>query len=158
MAFPSDVSTIADTVRTVLVRAKQCRQAADSYIAQCDAGALRVNDVAQSLMDSFLRPVKVELASFATQPGLFDEFVRLRPTAFASAAAAQTAYQGALQAVTDMISFIEDNLPVDAQRRLLSLTVSQDDTGTLTQRTITAGASLTAFRAQLVLFRDAFDA
>jgi hypothetical protein len=156
MAFPTGDTTAADAAKLLVVRAKQLRTDAVAYIAQCDAGALKVHDVAASFMASELATVKAELTLLAAIPGVNDELARQHPDVFADATAAGSAVTAVLSAITTLISWLEQHLPVDASRTLLSLTVSNDGSGKLTQVTITAAGAIAAFRAQLVTFRDTF--
>jgi hypothetical protein len=158
MAFPTGDTTAADAAKLLVVRAKQLRSDAVAYIAQCDAGALRVHDVAASFMASELALVKAEITVLAAVPGVNDELARQHPDIFADAVAAGTAIAAVSNAITALITWLEQHLPVDASRNLLSLTVSNDGTGKLTQVTITAAGAISAFRTQLVTFRDTFGA
>lgn len=158
MAFPTDDTSPLAAAQLILQRAKALRFDATKYIAQCDAGAINIHDVASAFMANHLAPVKTQLATLVAIPGVYDALVQLKPNKFADAAAAQTAVAAVQTAINDMIVFLEANLPMDAQRRVLSLTVSNDGSGTLTQRTITAAGSIASFRTQLVTFRDAFEA
>jgi hypothetical protein len=141
----------------VFIRAKQVRAECVRYIAQCDAGAINLQDVAEAFMAGVLAPIKVELATIALVSGLFAELARQRPS-LVDAATAQTAYQSAQTAIANLILFMEANLPIDGSRRLLSQTLSNDGSGTLAQRTITLAGSIASFRAALVTCRDAFEA
>jgi hypothetical protein len=158
MAFPTIDTTPSTYASTVFIRAKQVRAECVRYIAQCDAGAINLQDVAEAFMAGVLGPIKLELATIALVSGLFAELARQRPVAFADATAAQTAYQAAQTAIANLILFMEANLPVDGTRRLLSQTLSNDGSGTLAQRTITVAGSIASFRAALVTCRDAFEA
>jgi hypothetical protein len=158
MPFPTAETLPDDAARLLIIRAKSLRSNAVSYIAQCDAGAINVHDVGASFMAGLLGPTKVEFAALVAIPGIYEELARQKPNSFASAAAAQTAVGTVQSALNTLITFLEGNLPVDAQRRLLSLALSNDVSGTLTQRTITAAGSIASFRSALVTFRDAFDA
>jgi hypothetical protein len=158
MAFPTNDQSPLEAARTMLVRAKGLRADATRYISQCDAGVLNVHDVASGFMANHLSPVRTELQAFIAIPGIYQALVTLKPSSFADANAAQTAVNTVLTAIATLITYLEGNLPIDASRRLLSLDLSNNGTGTLTQRTITAPASLNAFRAQLVTFQAAFDA
>lgn len=156
MAFPTGDTTAADAAKLLVVRAKQLRSDAVAYIAQCDSGALKVHDVAASFMAGELSPVKAEMTLLASIPGVNDELARQHPDIFADATAAGTAVTTVLNGITSLITWLEQHLPVDASRTLLSLTVSNNGTGTLSQVVITAAGSISAFRSQLVTFRDIF--
>jgi hypothetical protein len=160
MAFPTNDLTPSDAARAILGHARALRSDAQKYIDQCNAGSLNVHDVAAAFCANHLARVKVQWAALDDVPGVFEELARQKPNQFANAAAAQTAFNAAATAINNMILYIEANIPMDnpaTTRRILSLILSNDGSGTLTQRTITAGASLNAFKAQLETFRDAFD-
>jgi hypothetical protein len=156
MAFPTPDTTPSSYASTVFIRAKQVRAECVLLIAQCDAGAINLQDTAESFMAGVLGPIKTELATIALAPGLFAELARQRPS-LVDAATAQTAYGQAQTAIANLILFMEANLPIDGSRRLLSQTLSNDGSGTLTQRTITVAGQIAAFRAALVTCRDAFE-
>lgn len=158
MAFPTIDTTPTSYAQTVFIRAKQVRAACVTTIAQCDGGSINVHDAAAGFMAGLLGPVKAELAVIHDVNGIFAELARQRPVAFVDAQSAQTAYEAAQSAIATLILFMEANLPVDGSRRLLSLTVSNDGSGSLTQRTITAAPSISAFKTALVTCRDAFEA
>ena len=158
MAFPTDSNTPLYAVNGLLTWAKTMRDDAAYFIAQCDAGSLNVYEVARTFMVTHLSRAKINIQVLAAVPGVFDLLAEQKPAAFTGASAAQAAVDDVIVAINDMISFLEANLPMDAERRLLAQVVSEDGTGTLSHRMITAGGALTAFRAQLVTFRDAFEA
>jgi len=158
MAFPTNNQSPLDAAQTLLVRAKGLRSDAAKYIAQCNAGALNLHDVASGFMANHLAPVRTEWQGLVEIPGVYQALCTLKPAVFADAAAAQTAVTEALTAIIAMIVYLEANIPMDAQRRILSLEISNNGSGTLTQRTITAPAALTAFRNELMAFQSNFDA
>jgi hypothetical protein len=65
MAFPTIDTTPSTYASTVFIRAKQVRAECVRYIAQCDAGAINLQDVAEAFMAGVLGPIKLELATIA---------------------------------------------------------------------------------------------
>ena len=155
--FPSTTDTASPVVGYVLNYARLLRAQSDRYVAQCDSGVLNVADVATSFLH-YLSTAKTSFATWAAVDGLYGEFARQMPAKFPTANDAQNAFAAARAAVDDLIAWLEANIPVDASRRIAVQVLSNDGTGRLTPRTITVQAQLDVFRAQLLAFRDAFEA
>lgn len=157
MTFPTNNQSPHDSARQMISLAARMRNAAGTYIAQCDAGAMNINDVCFGLM-AMLAESKVSINTLSLIPGVYVQLVEIKPNKWFDAVAAQTDVAGAVSAIDAMIAYIENNAPVDAQRYLQTMKLSNDGSGTLTPRMVTAAGQLAAFRTQLVAFRDAFDA
>lgn len=153
--MPDEVFTI-DEARKALVLTKRLKDDCVKYIAQCDAGTLFLHDVAAGFMMNHLVPLKSTLTTIATVENIFSALSFLKPNRFANAAAAQTAFTNAQTAINNMILFLESDtgIPKDASRRILTLILSNDGSGTLAQRTITNAGQLATFKTQLETLRD----
>lgn len=133
--------------------ARNARANAQKMIDQCDGGALNLNQ----LITIFLRNLSIWRLRWPQTTAVAGVLAELQAR-FPGKNVTQATLDAVPAAIQTMITFIEANFPVEAvTNRPLHLVMARDGTGNVTDRTITAGASLTAFRAALVTFRDAFD-
>lgn len=156
MAMPATFSAFGppDIVANVIADdARNARANAAAMIAQCDGGALNLNEI----LTVFLRNLSIWRTRWPQTTAVAGVLAQIQAR-FPAKNVTQATLDAVPPAIQTMIVFIEANFPVEAvTNRPLHLIMARDGTGNVTPRTITAGASLTAFRAALVTFRDAFD-
>lgn len=162
MSLPASLPTEGSpdqAASTIFQIARYCRTFAATFIAQCDAGTLFLDDSGgqPGVIATFLPALanyKARWASIVAVPGVLAELQRQFPNKNLT----QTDLDNAISAINTMIAFLETNSLKDAQNRLLFRIALLDGSGQTTAFTVTAGGQVATFRAALVTFRDAFDA
>lgn len=145
-------ATAADNLLSI---AGLCRARAVQYIAQCDAGAINVREVAEHLMQQ-IGTLKTQWAALIVVQGVGEEIERRYPhKTFDPDIDTELITAGT--AMQTLVNFMESNLPKNGQW-LNVREISPAGSGQLVDRLVTNGASLANFKSALETFRDAFDA